>query len=58
MIDETNTVSFVPLKIIAQETDGAWVQGLPETATVIVQGQDFVVAGQVVDPVTQKAEAN
>lgn len=58
VIDETNTVSFVPLKIIAQETDGAWVQGLPETATVIVQGQDFVVAGQVVDPVTQKAEAN
>ena len=58
VIDEANKVSFVPLKIIAQETDGAWVQGLPETATVIVQGQDFVVAGQVVDPVIQKAEAN
>lgn len=58
VVDETNTVSFVPLKVIAQETGGIWVQGLPETAIVITQGQDFVVAGQVVEPVMQKAEAN
>jgi len=48
----------VPLKVIAQETGGVWAQGLPETATVITQGQDFVVAGQVVEPVMQNAEAN
>jgi multidrug efflux system membrane fusion protein len=58
VIDEANTVSFVTLKVLSQETDGAWVQGLPATATVIIQGQDFVSEGQVVEPVRNGAEAS
>lgn len=46
------------LKVLSQETDGAWVQGLPATATVITQGQDFVTEGQVVEPVRNAAEAS
>lgn len=58
IIDEANKVSFVTLKVLSQETDGAWVQGLPATATVITQGQDFVTEGQIVEPVRNGAEAS
>ncbi len=49
LVVDGNTVKFAPLKIVSQEADGIWVSGLPETATLIVEGQDFVVDGQTVD---------
>ena len=58
VVDADNKVSFVPLKILSQETDGAWVSGLPDTATVITRGQDFVIEGQVVEPVAKPAETS
>jgi multidrug efflux system membrane fusion protein len=58
VVDETDKVSFVPLTILSQGGDGAWVSGLPNKATVIVEGQDFVIAGQTVDPVPERAEVN
>ncbi len=39
---------FVPTRIIAEETDGVWVAGLPETASVIVVGQEFVQDGRAI----------
>ncbi|MDH3668235.1 MAG: efflux RND transporter periplasmic adaptor subunit [Paracoccaceae bacterium] len=39
---------FVPIRIIGEETDGVWVAGLPETATVIVVGQEFVRNGRAI----------
>ncbi len=39
---------FVPTRIIAEETDGVWVAGLPETASVIVVGQEFVRDGRAI----------
>ncbi len=41
---------FVEVQIIADETDGIWVTGLPQTASVIVIGQEFVRDGRAVLP--------
>jgi hypothetical protein len=35
-----------------------WVTGLPETAMLIVEGQDFVVDGQTVEVAVSAAEAS
>lgn len=51
IVTAENKAQFVPVTVLAQERDGTWVAGLPERATVITVGQDFVVDGQVVKPV-------
>jgi membrane fusion protein, multidrug efflux system len=48
-----NTVEFLPVQIIADEPDGLWIAGLPERVTFITVGQDFVSAGQTVEPVDE-----
>lgn len=50
-VEANNKVRFVPVTIIGQDADGLWVGGLPERATVITVGQEFVVDGQTVEPV-------
>jgi multidrug efflux system membrane fusion protein len=45
------SVEFVPVSIVADEQEIMWVSGLPDGARVIVQGQDFVREGQVVEAV-------
>ncbi|MEO1161503.1 MAG: efflux RND transporter periplasmic adaptor subunit, partial [Pseudomonadota bacterium] len=57
VVDE-NKVKFAPIEIVSQETDGVWVTGLPETAMLIVAGQDFVVDGQTVEVEITSAEAS
>ena len=47
IVDE-NKVQFVPVQIAAEDVDGVWVAGLPETATVITVGQEYVATGQSV----------
>lgn len=49
IVVDGNKVKFAPLKIVSQAADGIWVEGLPDTAMLIVEGQDFVVDGQTVD---------
>lgn len=46
-----NRVEFKPVEIIGDEPDGLWVAGLPERVVFITVGQDFVTAGQTVQPV-------
>ena len=48
---DDGTVAFHPVSLVRTQADGVWVSGLPERARVIVQGQGFVVAGQVVEAV-------
>lgn len=48
-------VDFVPIKLLRDEADGVWVAGLPETADVIVAGQDFVTRGVQVAPTYREA---
>ena len=47
-IDEDGVVRFLPVEVLRDEADGFWVTGLPETAMVIVVGQEFVTDGRQV----------
>ncbi len=53
-----DTVRFAPVDIIAGDTQGIWVKGLPEKVRIITVGQDYVVTGQLVKPVVKAAEAS
>ncbi|MEO0361432.1 MAG: efflux RND transporter periplasmic adaptor subunit [Pseudomonadota bacterium] len=45
---EDGAARFAAVEILRDETRGVWVAGLPETADVIVVGQEFVTDGQAV----------
>lgn len=53
IVEAGNRVRFVPVTIISDSADGMWVTGLPATVTVITVGQNYVVNGQVVNPVPE-----
>ncbi len=40
---------FVPVELLRDSREGVWITGLPDTAVVIVVGQDFVTDGVAVD---------
>lgn len=50
-----NIVNFLPIRLLRDSADGVWVGGLPETADVIVVGQEFVTAGVAVEPTYRDA---
>lgn len=50
-VDADGVVGFLPARIVEDGLERVWVAGLPETARIIVQGQDFVSEGQKVAPV-------
>ncbi|EEX10381.1 efflux transporter, RND family, MFP subunit [Ruegeria lacuscaerulensis ITI-1157] len=50
-----NIVDFAPVRLLRDSADGVWVGGLPETADVIVVGQEFVTAGVAVEPTYRDA---
>lgn len=50
-----NRVEFVPVSVLRDAIDGVWLAGLPDTADVIVVGQDFVTAGVEVAPSYREA---
>ncbi|MBT4162182.1 MAG: efflux RND transporter periplasmic adaptor subunit [Gammaproteobacteria bacterium] len=49
-VDGDNSVEFSPVRIVSDEIDGIWVEGLSEVTRVITVGQQLVVAGEKVDP--------
>src|SRR5262249_19780329 len=51
-----NTVEFHAVTIVATGADGVWLAGLPPTVTFITVGQDFVTAGQKVEPVPESTQ--
>lgn len=53
ILDDANRVKFVPVRILGDDKEGVWVDGLPETARLITVGQDYVTENQVVDPVAE-----
>jgi membrane fusion protein, multidrug efflux system len=53
IVEAGNRVRFVPVTIISDGAEGMWVTGLPQTVTVITVGQNYVVNGQVVNPVPE-----
>lgn len=50
-VDDQNIVRFMPVELIGNADDGIEVTGLPPHIRLIVVGQDFVNAGQQVEPV-------
>jgi multidrug efflux system membrane fusion protein len=56
-VDDEGRVAFRPVEIAMQDTEGFWVTGLPQTVTVITVGQDFVVEGQIVEPIKDTEDA-
>jgi membrane fusion protein, multidrug efflux system len=50
-VNAENIVGFVPVSIIEDEQTTMWVGGIADDTRVIVQGQDFVREGQVVEAV-------
>ncbi|HEC14660.1 MAG TPA: efflux RND transporter periplasmic adaptor subunit [Rhodospirillales bacterium] len=44
-IEKGDVVRFYPVRLVADEKDGVWLSGLPETVTLITVGQEFVKPG-------------
>ena len=51
ILDESNKVLFQNVRIIEDGPEGVWVTGLPDTAHLITVGQEFVSAGETVEPI-------
>ncbi len=54
VVDDTGHVRFFQVVLIEDEGDGMWVSGMPERANLIVEGQDFVRDGSLVNSVLDK----
>ncbi|WP_373085356.1 efflux RND transporter periplasmic adaptor subunit [Sneathiella sp.] len=57
-VGNDDIVIFYPIRILSDTVAGIWVDGLPETVTLIVVGQDFVRAGDRVKADIYTAEAD
>lgn len=54
-VDGRGVVRFVPVKIVGSSGDGIWISGLADSADIITVGQDYVIAGQTVEPIRETA---
>lgn len=50
-----NIVDFLPVTLLRDTSEGVWVDGLPETADIIIVGQEFVTRGVMVEPTYRDA---
>jgi multidrug efflux system membrane fusion protein len=51
-----NTALFMPVTLLRDTAEGAWVGDLPENVNVITVGQEFVIDGVLVEPTFNEAE--
>ncbi len=51
LVDDEDTVQFIPVSLLSTTIDGAWVSGIPTGSRVITLGQAFVAVGEKVDPI-------
>ncbi|MEN3793134.1 efflux RND transporter periplasmic adaptor subunit [Fulvimarina sp. MAC3] len=56
-VDENSKVKFYPAELVRAETDGIWVNGLPDTLRIISVGQGFVSDGETVNAVAPTGNA-
>ena len=49
IVDADDRVAFRRVEILRDEAEGVWVTGLPEVATIITVGHEFVVPGEALD---------
>ena len=55
LVDNTSRAQFFPVTILRDTAKGVWLTGLPDTANIIVVGQEYVVDGVLVDAAYRKA---
>jgi len=53
VINDEGLVEFVVADIALSSSDGMWLTGLPETATIITVGQGYVTNGSLVDSIAE-----
>ena len=53
IINDLGEVEFVVADIALSSSNGVWLAGLPDTATIITVGQGFVNSGSIVDAVPE-----
>ena len=51
VVNNVDRVEFYSVTIVAEDEDGVWVSGLPNTSNIITVGQELVISGERVDPV-------
>lgn len=51
VVEDGNQVGFRPIQILSQTNDGFWISGLTTGDRVITLGQEYVIAGEIVEPV-------
>ena len=56
IVENGDTVAFKPVTLVRDTAEGVWVTGLPETADVIVVGQEYVVDGVKVETAFREAQ--
>jgi multidrug efflux system membrane fusion protein len=54
LVTAENTAEFAAVSLLRDTTTGVWLAGLPETANVIVIGQEYVTDGVPVAPSYQE----
>ena len=57
VVSADKTARFQKVSVLEDSNDGVWVGGLPEKATIITVGQEFVLDGQTVDVTMENDEA-
>ena len=53
IINESGVVEFIAADIALSSSDGVWIAGLPDTATIITVGQGFVTNGSIVESIPE-----
>ena len=53
LVNDQGVVEFHPVSIVEDGPQGVWLAGLPERATFITVGQEFVAAGQKVEAIPE-----
>lgn len=49
LVDDTNTVRFTPVKVLAQSAKGVWIVGLPDRVRMVTEGVSFIADGQKIE---------
>jgi len=55
-VNDQQLVQSYPVQIVRASASGVWLQGLPERVRLVSLGQGFVVAGERVEPVVERAQ--
>jgi multidrug efflux system membrane fusion protein len=50
LVDSESRAKFAPVHMLRDTADGIWIDGLPDTADIIVIGQEFVTDGVALAP--------